>query len=88
MKYPMKEVRDIWSGGTIYREMTPSEYQESIEWFRDCAERYRDEKPRRYQEYVAYLDRWFGNGKCDGWNSFEERYARHELPMSMNVYFG
>ena len=41
----------------------------------------------RTQEYVSYLQRWFGPVDCDGWQDFTSRFAMHQLPMPMNIYF-
>lgn len=86
MNYPMKEVYDVF-GGSAYREMTPLEYEATLDRYRDIIEQDKDSTSRRVQEYVDYLRRWFGDGKCDGWDSFEKRYTMHQLPMSYNIYF-
>ncbi len=86
MSYPMREVRSPF-GGVDYREMTPTEYEDMILWFRNYIVRHEGDDVRRDVEYNDYLKRWFGNGQCDGWPDFETRYKMHQLPMSFNVYF-
>lgn len=86
MNYPMKEVYSQF-GGTTYREMTPMEYEEKLDFYRGLLARLSNRATRREEEYAGYLRRWFGNEKCDGWDSFELRHQMHKLPMSFNVYF-
>ncbi len=87
MKYPTVEVNDPFLG-PVYREMSPEEYEDKIEWYRNYIERLEhDSAPRRLKEYASYLRRWFGESSCDGLPNFKIRYTLHTLPMSFNVYF-
>lgn len=86
MKYPMIEIDDPFIG-TIYREMTPPEYDEQIQWYRDYAKNHANDKARRTREYVSYLNRWFGSGFCDGLSDVNIRLKLHKLPMAYNIYF-
>lgn len=84
--YPIKEYL-TWYGTTGYREMTPEEYEDQLQWYRDYIKREETNMVRRVQEYVQYLKRWFGDGKCDNFESFEVRYTKRKLPMAYNIYF-
>ena len=86
MKYPMICVFDPWIGET-YREMTPAEYEEKLDWFRNYIKENENDTARRAQEYVSYLKRWLGDGPCDGLPNYKLRKGFHHLPMSYNVYF-
>ncbi len=86
MKYPSVEVNDPLIG-TFYREMSPEEYEEKIQWYKDYIKRNEKDMVRRTKEYVAYLRRWFGDDSCDGLPNFKARHNLHTLPMSFNVYF-
>ncbi|MCM1323925.1 MAG: hypothetical protein NC218_07175 [Acetobacter sp.] len=68
--------------------MSPATYDARIEWFRNFIKEHENDKPRRYQEYVSYLRQWFSDGQCDGLPNFKARHTLHQLPMSMNIYFG
>ena len=86
MHYPKVEVESPF-GGTTWREMTEEEYIKQLAWYRNYMMENQDASSRRTQEYVSYLQRWFGPGDCDGWQDFTSRFALHQLPMSMNIYF-
>lgn len=87
MKYPSVEVNDPLIG-TFYREMSPEEYEEWVQWYRDYIKKYENNEPsRRIEEYILYLKCWFGDGPCDGLPNFKARYTLHTLPMSFNIYF-
>lgn len=86
MKYPIELRYDPFLG-EVEREMTPQEYEDKIQWFRDFIKRNENDTSRRGQEYVSYLRRWFSDKRCDGVLDFKTRYAWRTLPMSMNVYF-
>ena len=82
--YPLIEKFDGFS--TRYEEMTPEQYNETLERFRASIEGYRNSTSRRQREYGSYLNRWFGDSFCDGIGSVDERVRLHKLPMSCNVY--
>lgn len=86
MKYPMITVFDPWCG-EIEREMTPTEYEDRLNWYREYMKKNIECGSRRTVEYACYLKRWFGDGPCDGVDSFKTRYAWHTLPMPFNIYF-
>lgn len=86
MNYPMKEINDPFIG-PIYREMTPAEYDEQLEHYREYIKNNEKHPSRRIQEYLSYLKRWFGDGSCDGLMNFQTRYNCHVLPMAYNIYF-
>lgn len=88
MKYPMISYPNPFDySQTIYREMTPAEYDEQIQWFKDYIKSNEYNHTRRDQEYVDYLKRWFGDGPYDGLPNFKARHNLHQLPMSYNIYF-
>ena len=70
------------------REMTEEEYSNQLDWYRNYMMKNQNASSRRTREYVSYLQRWFGPVDCDGWQDFTSRFAMHQLPMPMNVYFG
>ena len=67
--------------------MTHEEYERKLQWYRDYIVRNENDKSRRGQEYLSYLKRWFGDGRCDGIANYQERYKRKTLPMPYNIYF-
>lgn len=85
MKYPEKLVFDPILGER-YREMTPQEYEDQIQWYKDYLKKHKDDKSRRVADYVSYLGRWFSNSSCDGLPNFKARHTLHTLPMPMNIY--
>lgn len=87
MHYPKIEVESPF-GGTTWREMTEEEYSNELDWYRTYITKNQNASSRRIQEYVSYLKRWFGPVTCDGWQDFTSRFAMHQLPMPINVYFG
>ena len=87
MHYPKIEVESPF-GGTTWREMTEEEYSNELDWYRNYITKNQNASSRRIQEYVSYLKRWFGPVDCDSWQDFTSRFAMHQLPMPMNVYFG
>lgn len=88
MKYPLVFKHDFFRGD-YYEEMTPEEYEESIERFRNRMTELEAEQPTGASDraYLGYLKTWFGNGSCDGWESYEVRYRFHKLPMSQTNYW-
>lgn len=86
MHYPKIEVESPF-GGTTWREMTEEEYSNQLDWYRNYMMKNQNASSRRTREYVSYLQRWFGPVDCDGWQDFTSRFAMHQLPMPMNVYF-
>lgn len=86
MKYPVELRWDPILGERMH-ELTPAEYDQRIQWYRDYIKIHENDTTRRNQEYVDYLRRWFGEGCCDGLPNFKVRHTLHQLPMPMNVYF-
>jgi len=87
MSYPMKEVRvDFGNSSPVYREMTPQEYEKSLNFYRMQMEAYSLSSARLSCEYGSYLKRWFSDGECDGLENYEMRYRLHKLPMAFNTY--
>lgn len=87
MSYPMKEVRvDFGNSSPVYREMTPQEYEKSLNFYRMQMEAYSLSSARLSREYGSYLKRWFSNERCDGLENYEMRYRLHKLPMAFNTY--
>lgn len=65
-------------------------YKEKIEWYRNRMIEMRAEYEllaRRDQEYCRYLERWFGDGPCDGVPDYETRIAWKTTPMPYLIYF-
>lgn len=87
MHYPKIEVESPF-GETTWREMTEEEYSNELDWYRNYMMKNQNASSRRTREYVSYLQRWFGPVDCDGWQDFTSRFAMHQLPMPINVYFG
>lgn len=87
MKYPVQLCYDPLSGQDVYRELTPYEYEQKLEWYRSYAIRNQDDKARRIREYCDYLNRWFSDELCDGCRNYEARRSLHMLPMPFNIYF-
>lgn len=85
MGYPLKSTIDFF-GREQYVEMTPDEYLEQLAFYREKKEELKNSMSRRHREYQSYLERWFGDGKCDGFCDYETRVMLHQLPMSENVY--
>ena len=86
MHYPKIEVESPF-GGTTWREMTEEEYSNQLDWYRNYITKNQNSSSCSIQEYVSYLKRWFGPVDCDGWQDFTSRFAMHQLPMPMNIYF-
>ena len=86
MHYPKIEVESPF-GGTIWREMTEDEYSYQLDGYRNYITKNQNASSSSIQEYVSYLKRWFGPVDCDGWQDFTSRFAMHQLPMPMNIYF-
>lgn len=86
MKYPMKEVSANYMSSSIYREMTPEEYEKELNFSRSHIDFYINSSGRRDREYGNYLKCWFSNKPCDGLPDYETRYRWHRLPMSPTVY--
>ena len=87
MSYPMKEVRvDFGNSSPVYREMTPQEYEKTLNFYRMQMEAYSLSSARLSREYGSYLKRWFSNEECDGLENYKMRYRLHQLPMSFNTY--
>lgn len=84
MSYPMKEINTPF--GTSYKEMTPQEYEKSLDFYRSQIEIYSSREGRLNHEYGNYLKRWFSDKPCDGMKSYEMRYRFHRLPMAANTY--
>lgn len=84
MSYPMKDIYTPF--GCTYREMTPQEYEEALEFYRSSIERHLSSTGRLEREYGKYLERWFSDKPCDGIVSYEMRYRFHRLPMAANTY--
>lgn len=84
MNYPTKIVFNGWTEQEV--EMTPAEYEESLNSYRNKIEKLLSSKSRRDNEYGSYLERWFSEDICDGF-PFSTKYKFHYLPMCMNVYF-
>ena len=62
MSYPMKEVRvDFGNSSPVYREMTPQEYEKSLNFYRMQMEAYSLSSARLSREYGSYLKRWFSD---------------------------
>lgn len=80
MSYPMKETR------FGYKEMTPQEYEEELNFYRSSIEDYLSRPGHLNQEYGRYLKRWFSDESCDGAANYETRYRFHRLPMAANTY--
>lgn len=85
MGYPMKECESPF-GGTTFREMTVTEYLMQLEFYRNYIKNHKNDSSRRVQDYISYLERWFGDGLCDGVESYEQRFRLHKLPMTANSY--
>lgn len=84
VKYPMKSTRGF-DGKEYYVEMTKDEYLERIKYFDD----YRKEPhcdENGIKSYINYLNSWFSENYCDGYDCFASRIKAHKLPMSMNQY--
>lgn len=87
MSYPMKEVRcDFGNSTPVYREMTPEEYEKELNFYRMQAEAYSISHIRLEREYGHYLQRWFSDSPCEGYENFEMRYRMHRLPQTANGY--
>lgn len=87
MSYPYVWKHDFFRGD-YYEEMTPDEYEESIESFRSRMVELEVEHPTGAADsaYLGYLKSWFGNTPCDGYSSYDERIRFHKIPMSQVVY--
>lgn len=87
MSYPMKEVKcDFGNSSPLYREMTPQEYEKSLNFYRLLIEAYSLSSVRLSREYGSYLKCWFSDQSCDGCENYEMRYRLHKLPMSFDDY--
>lgn len=85
MNYPEKLVCDPFVG-EYYREMTPQEYEDQIQWYKDYIKKHEGDTSRRMEDYISYLKTWFSDNSCDGFPNFQQRYTLHKLPMPMNIY--
>ena len=86
MHYPYKSTIDFFGREQLV-EMTPSECEERLQWYRRRAAELGNSGNRRDKEYRSYLERWFGDYECDGTRDYATRYRFHTLPMSETVYF-
>ena len=86
MRYPYKSTFDFY-GREQFVEMTPQEYDEKLQWYRDKMRQLENSGNRRDMEYCAYLKQWFSYGECDGTSDYETRIRWHQLPMPENIYF-
>ena len=87
MPYPYVYKHDFFRGD-YYEEMTPEEYEESVERFRSRMIELEAEHPTGAADsaYLGYLKMWFDNKPCDGFSSYDERIYHHKLPMSQVRY--
>lgn len=85
MSYPIKEINPGY-GSTIYREMTPEEYEVTLKFYRSSIAGYLSSTGRLNREYGRYLECWFSDKPCDGVENYEARYRLHRLPMAANTY--
>lgn len=84
MSYPKKEVVSDY-GVISFIEMTPEEYEQNLDSFRDKINKFSSSANRKDKEYGAYLRRWFSEEICDG-APFSLKYKLHRLPMTFNQY--
>lgn len=84
MRYPTRKVWNGWAETEV--EMTPEEYQASLDRSKDSISWYLSSGNRRDQEYGSYLSSWFSEEICDG-GTFSQKLQWHRLPMTMNTYF-
>ncbi len=86
MRYPYKSTLDFYGREQLV-EMTPQEYEERLQWYRNKIRQLENSGNRRDKEYCSYLKRWFSDGVCDGVSDCETRIRWHQLPMTETVYF-
>lgn len=84
MSYPKKEIVSEW-GEVLFIEMTPEEYEETLEAYKKKVAFFLNSKYRKENEYGQYLKRWFSEVDCDG-APFSLKYKWHRLPMSYIQY--
>ena len=84
MSYPKKEIINDW-GIVVFVEMTPEEYEQNLDSFRDKIDKFSSSANRKDKEYEAYLRRWFSEEICDG-APFSLKYKWHRLPMDYFQY--
>ena len=65
MGYPKKEIINDW-GIVVFVEMTPEEYEQNLDSFRDKIDKFSSSANCKDKEYGAYLRRWFSEEICDG----------------------